>query len=63
MTAALVAIENLDAALQSDAPGAEELADKVGAVLWVLAGMPPLVPPPPPPLAAALAAIPLGEDD
>lgn len=54
MKSALLAIERLDAALQGDVPGAEALAEKVGPVLWALAGSPHLDPPDLPPALAVL---------
>ena len=44
----MVALTNLEAALERDEPGAVDLAERVLPVLWALAGAPPLVPPDPP---------------
>ena len=57
MDAALLAIERLDAALQGNKRGAVTLAEKVGPVLWLLAGAPPLEPPDPPPALAKLLEV------
>ena len=44
----MIALTNLEAALNRDEPGAAVLAEKCLPVLWALAGAPPLVPPDPP---------------
>lgn len=62
MNAVAIAISNLSDALDRDAPGAVRLAEKVGPILWMLAGSPKLLPPSPPPAAAEAARKWFGEE-